>query len=45
MNKENFPLLTKTTYLNTAYVGLISSRLAEFRRSSEEFYLFKGGED
>ena len=44
MNKENFPLLTKTTYLNTAYVGLISSRLAEFRRSSEEFYLFKGGD-
>lgn len=44
MNKENFPLLTKTTYLNTAYVGLISTQLAEFRRSNEEFYLFNGGD-
>lgn len=44
MIKDNFPVLTKTTYLNTAYVGLISSQLLEFRKSSEKFYFLNGGD-
>lgn len=44
MFKEQFPLLTNTTYLNTAYVGLMSIPLADFRRSHEEAYLLNGGD-
>jgi len=44
MIKAFYPLLTNTTYLNTAYVGLMSNQLAEFRRSHEEFYLKNGGD-
>ena len=44
MFKEQFPLLTNTTYLNTAYVGLMSTPLADFRRSHEEAYLLNGGD-
>jgi len=44
MIKAYYPLLTNTTYLNTAYVGLMSTQLAEFRRSHEEFYLKNGGD-
>jgi hypothetical protein len=44
MIKAYYPLLTNTTYLNTAYVGLMSTQLAEFRRAHEEFYLQNGGD-
>ena len=44
MNKDQYPLLTNITYLNTAYVGLMSSELAKFRRTHEEDYLSKGGD-
>ena len=44
MIKAYYPLLTNTTYLNTAYVGLMSTQLAEFRKSHEEFYLKNGGD-
>ena len=44
MIKAYYPLLTNTTYLNTAYVGLMSTQLAEFRRSHEEFCLKNGGD-
>ena len=44
MNKDQYPLLTNTTYLNTAYVGLMSSKLHKFRRIHEESYLIEGGD-
>ena len=44
MNKDQFPLLTNTNYLNTAYVGLMSSKLYKFRRIHEEAYLIEGGD-
>jgi len=44
MVKAYYPLLTNTTYLNTAYVGLMSTQLAAFRRSYEETYVLKGGD-
>ena len=44
MALQHFPLLTNTTYLNTAYVGLMSSELASFRRDNETFYVSNGGD-
>ena len=44
MNKDQFPLLTNTNYLNTAYVGLMSSKLYKFRRIHEQDYLKEGGD-
>jgi len=44
MNKDQYPLLTNSTYLNTAYVGLMSSKLHKFRRIHEEAYLTEGGD-
>ena len=44
MIKELYPLLTNTTYLNTAYVGLMSTKLAEFRRRHEESFVQNGGD-
>ena len=44
MIKELYPLLTNTTYLNTAYVGLMSTQLAEFRRRHEESFVQNGGD-
>ena len=44
MYADNFPLLTNSTYLNTAYVGPMSLGLAEFRRKQEEVYVQKGGD-
>lgn len=44
MIKEDYPLLTTTTYLNTAYVGLMSRKLADFRRKQEEAYVVEGGD-
>ena len=39
---EEFPLLEKTTYLNTAYVGLMSKRLMHHRHQSDIEYLHSG---
>ena len=39
---KEFPLLENTTYLNTAYVGLMSKSLIDHRRKSDEEYLFIG---
>ena len=44
MSLEIFPLLTKSTYLNTAYVGPMSKDLAVFRRKHEDEYVQNGGE-
>ena len=44
MENLHFPLLTNTTYLNTAYVGLMSTELANFRAEHEAFYLSQGGD-
>lgn len=44
MHLEKFPLLTKNTYLNTAYVGPMSKALSEFRCQHEAAYLLKGGD-
>ena len=44
MYTDNLPLLTNTTYLNTAYVGPMSRGLAEFRRKQEEEFVQKGGD-
>ena len=43
MTSENYPLLKKGTYLNTAYMGLMSESLSSFRRDYEMGYL-NGGE-
>ena len=43
MHQEFFPLLTKGTYLNTAYVGPMSKALATFRREHEADYVQNGG--
>jgi selenocysteine lyase/cysteine desulfurase len=40
--REDFPALKSSTYLNTAYVGLMSRPLHEFRSSFENNYLLKG---
>jgi cysteine desulfurase/selenocysteine lyase len=42
MSSTLFPLLTKSTYLNTAYVGPMSTALAQFRQLQEKEYLEKG---
>ena len=42
MNADFFPLLTKGTYLNTAYVGPLSTALAEFRNAQEQHYVENG---
>ena len=42
MYSKLFPLLSKGIYLNTAYVGLMSKRLVEFRANNEKDYLQKG---
>ena len=39
---EEFPVLKHTTYLNTAYVGLLSKSLLEKRRTIDESYWLKG---
>ncbi|MDC3132935.1 aminotransferase class V-fold PLP-dependent enzyme [Flavobacteriaceae bacterium] len=39
---KEFPLLENTTYLNTAYVGLMSKSLIDHRRKSDEEYLLLG---
>ncbi|MEL0073398.1 MAG: aminotransferase class V-fold PLP-dependent enzyme [Flavobacteriaceae bacterium] len=44
MIKADYPILTNTTYLNTAYVGLMSRKLAAFRREQEEIYVIEGGD-
>ena len=44
MVKENYPILKTTTYLNTAYVGLMSTQLYDFRRDQERSYLEEGGD-
>ena len=43
MSSENFPLLTKGVYLNTAYVGLMSKPMAAFRNKYENKFLYQGG--
>mgnify|MGYP001200175140 CR=1 FL=1 len=43
MSSENFPLLTKGVYLNTAYVGLMSKPMADFRNKYENKFLYQGG--
>ena len=42
MYSKIFPLLSKGIYLNTAYVGLMSKGLVEFRANNEKDYLQKG---
>ena len=42
MYSKIFPLLSKGVYLNTAYVGLMSKGLVEFRSNNEKDYLQKG---
>ena len=37
-----FPVLNSCTYLNTAYVGLLSTQLFEFRNKLEKEYLTEG---
>ncbi|MFL2598183.1 MAG: hypothetical protein ACJ0P4_09925 [Flavobacteriaceae bacterium] len=44
MSLEIFPLLTKSTYLNTAYVGPMSKDLAVFRRKHEYEYVQNAGD-
>ncbi len=41
MASEIFPLLTKGTYLNTAYMGLMSEDMSNFRRDYEKRYLLE----
>ena len=40
MYSKIFPLLSKGVYLNTAYVGLMSKALVEFRAKNEKDYLW-----
>ena len=42
MTLENYPLLKKGTYLNTAYMGLMSLSLSNYRRDYEQGYLNQG---
>ncbi|MEK9612990.1 MAG: aminotransferase class V-fold PLP-dependent enzyme [Flavobacteriaceae bacterium] len=42
MHSDSFPLLTNQTYLNTAYVGLMSSALARHRSEQDESYVKLG---
>lgn len=40
--QNDFPALKSSIYLNTAYVGLMSKPLYDFRTTSEKKYLFSG---
>lgn len=40
--RENFPVLEQTIYLNTAYVGLMSQPLLEYRKAYDAHYLTEG---
>ena len=42
MYSKIFPLLSKGIYLNTAYVGLMSKGLVQFRANNEKDYLSDG---
>lgn len=42
--RNDFPLLNSSIYLNTAYVGLMSKSLYDFRQDFELQYLHKGDE-
>ena len=42
--KNDFPLLKSCTYFNTAYVGLMSESLYDFRVNFERGYLHNGDE-
>ena len=42
MHSDSFPLLTNQTYLNTAYVGLMSSALALHRTQQDKNYVDLG---
>ena len=42
--KNDFPLLKSCTYFNTAYVGLMSESLYDFRVNFERSYLENGDE-
>ena len=42
--RNDFPLLNSSTYLNTAYVGLMSKSLYDFRVNFELEYLIEGDE-
>ena len=42
--RNDFPLLNSSTYLNTAYVGLMSKSLYDFRVNFELEYLLEGDE-
>ena len=44
MYSESLPLLTNCTYLNTAYVGPMSTALAKFRQGPDQNFVHKGGE-
>ena len=44
MYSESLPLLTNCTYLNTAYVGPMSTALAKFRQEQDQNFVHKGGE-
>ena len=39
MYSEFLQLLTNCTYLNTAYVGQMSTKLAEYRREQDEHFI------
>jgi len=40
--RKEFPALNSFTYFNTAYVGLMSQPLMDFRANCEKEYLYKG---
>ena len=40
--RERFPVLNESVYLNTAYVGLASVELMEFRASFDRNYIHQG---
>ena len=44
MYSDSLPLLTNCTYLNTAYVGPMSTTLSEFRRKLDEDLVQNGGD-
>ncbi|MDC1518434.1 aminotransferase class V-fold PLP-dependent enzyme [Flavobacteriaceae bacterium] len=44
MYSDSSPLLTNCTYLNTAYVGPMSTTLSEFRRKLDEDLVQNGGD-
>ena len=40
--QDDFPALKSSIYFNTAYVGLMSKSLYDFRTNFEQNYLFNG---